>query len=87
MITQRDYLKGMELGSATPGLPPGSATSATPAKKPNVVFVLIDDRGYGDFHCHSNRFIKNSVYVNLASESVEFHGFSMTGCAPSRAML
>ena len=83
MTTQRDYLKGMALGSAAPGLPPGSATSATPAKKPNVVFVLTDDQGYGDLHCHGNRFIKTPYMDNLASESVSFTDFhAMTCCAP-----
>ena len=78
MTTQPDFLRAV--GSV-------SATTETSAKKPNVVFVLTDDRGYGDLYCHGNRFIKTPYMDNLASESVVFHGLSMICCAPSRAML
>ncbi len=76
MTTQRNYLKGMELGSAAPGLPPGSATSATPAKKPNVVFVLTDDQGYGDLHCPRQPLHQDPVHGQLGHWECEFHGLS-----------
>lgn len=79
MTTQPDFLRAV--GSV-------SATTETSAKKPNVVFVLTDDQGYGDLHCHGNRFIKTPYMDNLASGSVSFTDFHvMTCCAPSRAML
>ena len=30
--------------------------------KPNVVFVLTDDQGYGDLSCHGNPILNNHYY-------------------------
>ena len=78
----------MGLSATVLGLGHIAATGETAPKKPNVIFILTDDQGYGDLHCHGNRFIKTPQMDKLASESVRFTDFHvMTCCAPSRAML
>lgn len=39
-------------------------------KRPNVIFILTDDQGYGDLACHGNPYIKTSNIDNLYRESV-----------------
>jgi hypothetical protein len=41
-------------------------------KQPNVVFVLVDDAGYGDFACNGNPVIKTPNLDKLHDESVRF---------------
>jgi arylsulfatase A-like enzyme len=88
MKTRRDFLKIIGLSAPALGLLSCTTSKETAGKKPNVVFILTDDQGYGDLHCHGNPFIKTPQMDKLASESASFSNFHvMTCCAPSRAML
>lgn len=56
--------------------------------KPNVIFILTDDQGYGDLGCTGNPYIKTPFLDALNKESVCFTNFHVgTTCAPSRAGL
>lgn len=55
---------------------------------PNVVFVLMDDVGYGDLACHGNPVIKTPNIDNLYARSVRFTDFHVSPtCSPTRAAL
>ena len=57
-------------------------------RRPNVVFVITDDQGYGDLGCHGNQVIKTPNLDNLYNESVRFTNFHVgPTCAPTRAGL
>lgn len=56
------------------------------AQKPNIIFILTDDQGYGDLACHGNPWIKTPNIDKLHSESVRFTNFHTgTTCAPTRS--
>jgi arylsulfatase A-like enzyme len=58
------------------------------AQKPNVVFVLADDVGYGDLACLGNRYIKTPNIDSMHARSVRFTDFHVSPtCSPSRAAL
>src|SRR4051795_4987895 len=63
----------------------GAATAAEPAR-PNVVFILADDLGWGDVGCYGNRDIKAPNLDRLARQGTLFTHFYVTGsvCSPSR---
>lgn len=63
-------------------------TSATQNVRPNIIFILTDDQGYGDLACHGNPWINTPNLDRLHDESVRFTNFHAgTTCAPSRAGL
>ena len=56
--------------------------------KPNVVFVLTDDQGYGDLGCHGNPVIRTPNIDRFYEESVRLNNFHVgPTCAPTRAGL
>lgn len=56
--------------------------------KPNVVFVLTDDQGYGDLACHGNPVIKTPNLDRLYDEGVRFTNFHVDPtCSPTRGAL
>jgi arylsulfatase A-like enzyme len=57
--------------------------------KPNVIFVLADDLGYGDLGCYGQKRIQTPNLDRLAAEGMRFtHCYAgSTVCAPSRAVL
>ena len=56
--------------------------------KPNVIFVLTDDQGYGDLACHGNPIIKTPHLDALHTESVRFTDFHVAPmCTPTRGEL
>jgi arylsulfatase A len=64
------------------------APAAEPAK-PNVVFILADDLGYGDLGCYGQTKIRTPNLDRIAAEGMRFTQF-YTGCpvcAPSRCTL
>lgn len=56
--------------------------------RPNIVFVLTDDQGYGDLGCHGNPWIRTSNIDGLYRDSLRFTNFHVgPTCAPTRAGL
>jgi arylsulfatase A-like enzyme len=56
--------------------------------KPNIVFLLVDDMGYGDMAAHGNPIIKTPNFDRLHDESVRFTDFQVSPtCAPTRCAL
>jgi arylsulfatase A-like enzyme len=63
--------------------------SAAAANKPNIVFILADDLGYGDLGCYGQKTIKTPQLDRMAAEGMKFTQFyaGSTVCAPSRCVL
>jgi arylsulfatase A-like enzyme len=56
--------------------------------QPNVIFVMADDQGYGDFSAHGHPEIRTPNLDRLRGESVRFTDFhSSPMCTPTRAQL
>ncbi|UCD53613.1 MAG: sulfatase-like hydrolase/transferase [Phycisphaerales bacterium] len=56
------------------------------ARRPNIVFILADDLGYGDLGCYGHTDIKTPVLDGLAAEGVRFTQCYANGpeCSPTR---
>lgn len=59
------------------------------ASKPNIIFVMADDLGYGDLGCYGQERIRTPNLDRLAAEGMRFTNFyaGSTVCAPSRCVL
>ena len=65
------------------------AAAAEPAANPNIVFILADDIGYGDFGCYGATKVQTPNLDKLASQGLRFtdaHSPSAV-CTPSRYAL
>ncbi len=64
-----------------------SLASAT--DKPNLIFILADDLGYGDLGCYGQRLTQTPRLDQMAAEGMRFTDFyaGATVCAPSRSVL
>ena len=61
---------------------------AADASKPNVLLIITDDQGYGDFSIHGNPHLQTPHIDKLGAESVRFDRFYVNSfCAPTRAAL
>jgi len=67
---------------------PGQAWGQA-ARKPNLVFILADDLGYGDLGCYGQKMIRTPCLDQMAAEGVRFTDCyaGSTVCAPSRCAL
>ena len=75
----------LTLGAAL--LPIGAM--AQQAEKPNIIFILCDDMGYGDLGCYGQQYISTPHLDNMAAEGMRFtqaYAGSPVS-APSRATL
>jgi len=64
------------------------ACDAYPAR-PNLVVVLIDDLGWGDFSCYGNRKTQTPAVDQMATEGRRFNRFYVNSpvCSPSRTAI
>lgn len=63
-------------------------STGTEATKPNVLLILVDDQGYGDFSAHGNKILKTPNLDNLHSISARFTDYHVSPtCSPTRAAL
>ncbi|MEZ4826375.1 MAG: arylsulfatase [Bacteroidia bacterium] len=63
--------------------------SASTNQKPNIIFILADDLGYGDLSCYGQQHLNTPNIDKLAAEGLRFtqHYAGTTVCAPSRSAL
>lgn len=65
-----------------------TADDAIAGRRPNIVFILTDDQGYGDLSCHGNPVLKTPNIDRLHAEGVRFTDFHVSPtCAPTRSAL
>jgi arylsulfatase A-like enzyme len=64
-------------------------STETSQSKPNIIFILADDLGYGDLGCYGQKKIKTPNIDALAAAGMRFtqHYSGSTVCAPSRSVL
>ena len=61
---------------------------ASARKKPNIIVILTDDQGYGDFSCTGNPILKTPFMDKIAAEGARFYDFHVCPvCTPTRGEL
>ena len=72
----------------TAGLTGAPSVAAQPENRPNVILIITDDQGYGDFGFTGNPHVKTPVLDNFAKQSIRFNNFYVCPVsAPTRAGL
>lgn len=75
---------------ATAAESPAKATGFVGVRTaPNIIFIMVDDLGYGDLGCYGQKKIATPNIDQLAAEGMRFTQFyaGSTVCAPSRCVL
>ncbi len=67
----------------------GTVGGATPAPRPNILFAVADDWGYGHGGAYGCRWVKTPAFDRLARQGILFtHAYTPNAkCAPSRACI
>ena len=67
----------------------GLCTSTNAANKPNIIYILADDLGYGELGCYGQKKIETPNIDKLRSSGMKFtqHYSGSAVCAPSRCVL
>ncbi|MGB7343815.1 MAG: arylsulfatase [Pirellulaceae bacterium] len=66
-----------------------SCANVAYAEKPNIIYIMCDDLGYGDLGCYGQKVIQTPNLDQLAAEGMRFtdHYSGHTVCRPSRLVL
>ncbi len=90
-MNRREFLKSTGLGAVAAVLPlvrPADG-AIDRAGKPNIIFVMLDDAGIGDFGCYGQKLIKTPVMDRMAAEGMRFtQAYTASPvCGPCRCTL
>ncbi|MBS1813365.1 MAG: sulfatase-like hydrolase/transferase [Acidobacteria bacterium] len=88
-MDRRDFVGMLAGTAAATGLCGVSAFAAEKQKRPNIVFLLVDDLGWGDFSCYGSSFHETPHIDQLAREGMKFTSAYAGApvCSPSRAAI
>jgi arylsulfatase A-like enzyme len=66
-----------------------TTSQAAESSRPNVVYIMLDDAGYGDLSCYGQKLFKTPNIDRMAAEGLKFtdHYSGSTVCAPTRCCL
>lgn len=79
----------LPLATLTLGIGASGLSAAAEPAKPNIIFILADDSGHGEFGCYGGTSIPTPHIDRLATEGMRFtHAYSGSAvCAPTRCVL
>ncbi len=89
-MNRRSFIKAIGLGAASLAVSSCTAGPATTLqKKPNIVFILIDDMGWPDVVCYGSKFHETPNIDRLASQGMKFTDAyaACPVCSPTRASI
>ena len=93
-ISRRSFLKSAGMGAAALAMTGcgnslGQLGLGPAGRRPNIIFVMADDLGYGDLGCYGQARIQTPNLDRMAAEGMRFtdHYAGSTVCAPSRCCL
>ncbi len=90
-MQRRTFLKVASIGAAALAWSPDMVSGARRgrSRKPNIIYILADDLGYGHLGCYGGREIDTPNIDRLAREGLRFtdHYAGSALCAPSRCVL
>ncbi|MEO7673448.1 MAG: sulfatase-like hydrolase/transferase, partial [Pyrinomonadaceae bacterium] len=83
-MTRREFVGTAAIGALSAAALQGS--SALPAMRPNILFILADDMGWGDLSCYGRPDYKTPNLDRLASQGMRFtNAYSAAPvCTPTR---
>ena len=88
-MKRRNFLKMMGLGAVS--LSPAGCLmgNRSSRRKPNIIFILIDDMGWRDLGCYGSTYYETPNIDRLAAQGMIFSDAYTCGpnCAPTRASL
>lgn len=85
--TRREFLTIVGLGTASLSMSTAFCTNKN-YNRPNIILIMIDNVGYGDFGINGNRNVRTPNLDAFAREGIQFSRFYCNPlCAPTRADL
>ncbi len=85
-MKRRTFLASTALTAAALGA--GGLAGAAARRRPNVIVILTDDQGYGDFSINGNPVLKTPHLDSIGQEGVRFTDFHVAPvCTPTRGQL
>ena len=76
------------IAAVVTGLTFTTTAGAETTRRPNIIFILADDLGYGDLGCYGQKLIKTPRLDQLAADGMRFTQFyAGSTVAPSRCVL
>src|SRR5258708_7196354 len=89
--TRRKLLRTAATGGAALAVAANAApaTAQTPARRPNIVFILADDMGYADISCYGRRDLVTANIDRIAAQGTRFtQGYANSPvCTASRVAI
>lgn len=88
-LPMRLGLAALTLAALLTVFSPTATAAEAETARPNLIFIMADDLGYGDLGCYGQEKIKTPTLDQLAAEGMRFTQFyaGSTVCAPSRCCL
>jgi arylsulfatase A-like enzyme len=88
-MRNRLFLLALAISVSLSSCSSGKAKKEQEVKKPNIIYILADDLGYGDLSCYGQQKIETPNIDKLAEQGMKFsqHYCGSSVCAPSRSTL
>ncbi len=88
-MRRRQFLQALGAAGAAAAAARPAFSDAKARRRPNLIYILADDLGYGELGCYGQKWIKTPHIDRIAAEGMKFtqHYSGSPVCAPSRCVL